>query len=238
MIKAAIEKILGLSTPTQITIEGREYINQQMTAIKQPLQSALEITTLTGISDYYKNNPDGIKLPETVVHINSHKVVTVVSKTTDPWIQRHSYLTAATEPKQFGYGRYIPLEDFMIAVQTYFVQNETTQKLLQMVGNLTDETRVKILDDGITQQVQAKTGVRIENIQLPNPIMLAPYRTFNEIAQPESAFVFRLKRSGEKGEGTTAALFDADGGNWQNNAILGVKEWLVLNLPIGTTILA
>jgi len=97
---------------------------------------------------------------------------------------------------------------------------------------------VKVLDDGITQQVQAKMGVRIENVQLPNPIRLAPYRTFTQIEQPASAFVFRLKKSAGSGEGPTAALFDADGGNWQNDAIMNIKEWLITELPEGTTILA
>ena len=32
-----------------------------------------------------------------------------------------------------------------------------------------------------------------ENKTVPNPVGLAPYRTFTEIGQPESKFVLRLK---------------------------------------------
>jgi len=238
MIKEALQYLMTMKDAKQIELDGRKYTDGALTAIKPPMQSDLIIATLTGIADYFKANPDNIDLKNTVVHIKNHKQVDVISAVMGEWIQRHEYLTATTEPKQFPYGRYLPLEDFIISMQTYFVQDETTAKLMQMAGNLTDETSVKVLDDGITQQVQAKMGVRIENVQLPNPIRLAPYRTFTQIEQPASAFVFRLKKSGGSGEGPTAALFDADGGNWQNDAIMNIKNWLETELPEGTTILA
>jgi hypothetical protein len=238
MIKEALQYLMSLKDAKQIELGGRKYTDGALAAVKPPMQSDLTIATLTGIADYFNTNPDDIDLKNTVVHIKNHKQVNVVSAVTGEWIQRHQYLTAVTEPKQFAYGRYMPLEDFIVSMQTYFVQDEITAKLMQMAGNLTDETSVKVLDDGVTQQVQAKMGIRIENVQLPNPVSLAPYRTFTQIEQPASAFVFRLKKSGGPGEGPTAALFDADGGNWQNDAIMNIKEWLREKLPEGTTILA
>lgn len=55
---------------------------------------------------------------------------------------------------------------------------------------------------------------------MPNPVYLAPYRTFAEIEQPVSKFVFRME------SGPKAALFEADGGAWKNEAILKIKEYL------------
>ncbi len=240
MLKAAIEKILGLAPPTQVDIDGRQYFNQGLTPVKPPVQNDLAISTLTSIADYFRDNPDSIDLKKAVVHIKSHTCVEVVSAVVGEWIQRHSYLTAEVAPKAFQYGRYLPIEHFMIAVQTHLVQDDTTAALLQVVGNITDGASVKLLDDGVTQQVEAKSGItRIENVKLPNPVQLAPYRTFLEITQPASAFVFRMKKS-QGAEGPTAALYEADGGIWQLEAIKRIRDWLRTNeaIPAETIILA
>ena len=55
---------------------------------------------------------------------------------------------------------------------------------------------------------------------MPNPVELAPYRTFPEVEQPISKFIFRMQ------EGPRAALYEADGGAWRNKAILSIKEYL------------
>jgi hypothetical protein len=69
--------------------------------------------------------------------------------------------------------------------------------------------------------VTVKTGIaKIEDVFVPNPVVLAPYRTFPEIAQPESKFIFRMQT------GPTAALFEADGGAWRNEAMGRIKAWL------------
>ncbi|MEG2294316.1 MAG: hypothetical protein RR936_08180 [Carnobacterium sp.] len=49
---------------------------------------------------------------------------------------------------------------------------------------------------------------------------MQPYRTFLEVPQPESAFIFRLDDEGR------CALFEADGGLWKNEAILNVRKYL------------
>lgn len=190
MIKAAIEKIQQLVIGNAETreVDGRKYALSSMSPIKPPVQEEIKIATLTGIADYFRQNPDNIDLRNAVVHIASHKRVEVVSTVEGPWIQRHSYLTAEIDHKPFRYGQFMPLDEFMIALQTYFVQDETTAALLKMVGNITDESSVKAVDDGISQQVTVKAGPRIENAILPNPILLAPYRTFTQVEQPPAAF--------------------------------------------------
>lgn len=237
MITAAIEKVLGLAIPNRIQIDDRQYVDKQIHAIKPPTQAGIQVMTLTAIKDYYQDNPDKLDLSRLVAHISAHNNVNIISAIKGEWLQRDACLTATIKHAPFAFGQYIDIEMFMISLQTHFVQTETTKKLLQVVGNLTSETGVTTIDDGVTQQVQAKSGIaRISNISLPNPVNLAPYRTFTEIEQPESAFVFRLKKNSEGS--VTAALFEADGGNWQLTCIQRVREWLGDNIPTGTTILA
>ena len=73
--------------------------------------------------------------------------------------------------------------------------------------------------------VTIKTGIAsVGEAEVPNPVTLAPYRTFPEIEQVESKFIFRMK------EGPLAAIFEADGGAWKNEAMKRIKEYLVENL--------
>jgi hypothetical protein len=60
----------------------------------------------------------------------------------------------------------------------------------------------------------------LANVKVPNPVVLAPFRTFPEIKQPESKFIFRMQ------SGPRAALYEADGGAWRNEAMSGIKEYL------------
>lgn len=91
--------------------------------------------------------------------------------------------------------------------------------------NLKEETIQSIGDDGISQAATIKTGVAtVEDVKIPNPVVLIPRRTFVEVEQPESQFVFRMQ------SGPTCALFEADGGAWRNEAMLNIKKYLEANL--------
>lgn len=57
---------------------------------------------------------------------------------------------------------------------------------------------------------------------VPNPVTLIPYRTFLEVQQPASDFIFRMKSSC----GVQCAIFEADGGTWKNEAMNNIKEYL------------
>jgi hypothetical protein len=81
------------------------------------------------------------------------------------------------------------------------------------------------VDDTVGQEVKTARGVVMsERTKVPNPVLLAPYRTFREVTQPESLFVLRL-RSGD-GDKPRCALFEADGGTWKLEAIQNVATWL------------
>ena len=60
-------------------------------------------------------------------------------------------------------------------------------------------------DDGVGQTVTAKSGVtRTTKVDVKNPWMLAPFRTFPEVAQPESPFILRMDKDSQ------CALFEGD----------------------------
>ena len=72
---------------------------------------------------------------------------------------------------------------------------------------------------------------KVADVVVPNPVTLAPYRTFLEVEQPASKFIFRIKEGGQ------LALFEADGGAWQHEAILNIKNYLIEQLKDNNVII-
>ena len=110
-------------------------------------------------------------------------------------------------------------------LQSGIADNDDKKLLLKFTGLIQEEAVKKTGDDGVSQAVTIKTGVAtVGDAVVPNPVILAPYRTFPEIEQVESKFIFRMQ------EGPYAALYEADGGAWKNEAMRRIKEYLVKNL--------
>jgi hypothetical protein len=58
---------------------------------------------------------------------------------------------------------------------------------------LTDEHVSSSEDSGITQKVGMKTGAVLKTTETLRPrVTLAPFRTFREVVQPASEFIFRV----------------------------------------------
>ncbi|MEM5785833.1 MAG: hypothetical protein AAGU11_00865 [Syntrophobacteraceae bacterium] len=197
----------------------------------EPVAKSIEITTLSGLIDYLERNADSLDLPKLTVQVCSHEMVKVIGPVFGNNKQRANHLYARLPSFEgFAYGQYYDNEAFIIALQTMFVQDETRDKILRIVSNLLDTSSGAFKDNGLSQEVVVKTGVvAVEQIELPNPVRLQPWRTFREIDQPHSQFVLRLKQN--EGGPPKCALFEADGGIWIFDAIAGIKEYLVKFCP-------
>jgi len=232
MIKEAIEKIISLSESKTDYIDGRNYSNGPggIIPLRPPKAETLIVNTLTGIKDFAPSS-------EQMIHVVDHKRVDVLDKEfSDGWLIRSCYVQAVHESPVFKFGQYYDVEDFIIALQAMFVQDDTTALMLKLIGNIKDEGVTNFNDDGVTQKVTAKTGISlVGSVMVPNPVTLRPYRTFMEVVQPASTFVFRVK--GGKGEPPYCALFEADGRMWRLHAIKSIKEWIEFEIP-GVKIIA
>ena len=62
---------------------------------------------------------------------------------------------------------------------------------------------------------------------VPNPVKLRPYRTFAEIEQPQSSYVFRIQDSDRE---PSFKLVEADGGLWKNATMKKIKDYLAYEL--------
>ena len=125
----------------------------------------------------------------------------------------------------FEYGREYDQESFLVSMQACFAPSEEREDVTKVASNIVSTQEATFSDDGISQQVVMKTGVtKKENAIIPNPVRLIPYRTFLEVEQPESEFVFRITEG--RGGAPAFKLVSADGGRWEAVAVDNVKSYL------------
>lgn len=196
-----------------------------------PSAKTLVVSTLGAVRDYLKANRDGLDLSKIVVHVVSPSKVSVLGPLDPKTRAREELVTASVDDltAQFA-GAYRPLEDFLVGLQVRFTADGSRSELLRLLSTVKSSQVKSALDDGMTQVVEARKGVAlVGDVAVPNPVTLAPFRTFRDVAQPASLFVVRLKSGREDGL-PEAGVFEADGGAWKLTAIDNVKRWLEVAL--------
>lgn len=181
--------------------------------------NALYVHTLDAVTQYITHTAER-QDTQLVVHVEDEGTVHVYSEL-DEYGRREELLDASVIPVKFPFSRWLDRETANIEIQSKFVETDNKALLLKYIGNLTEGSSHTQTDDGVTQTATIKTGVAsVGEAKAPNPIVLKPYRTFLEVDQPESSFVFRMRG------GLEVALYEADGGQWRNEAICNVSEYL------------
>lgn len=241
MITEAINRIIQLATPNQIEKGGLLYVDKGMHLLKEPVADPVEIQTLQGLVDLYDGQLDDMaKNGDVLFHVISSTSVEIISRETDDCEQRRCW-ARSTYPKlikTFPFGTWLDPESFIIGIQSGFqrvkIENEDgtfaadLDYVLKIASAITAEAIHTSDDDGISQKVATRSGVVLkEQTNLKPRVNLAPYRTFAEIDQQLTQFVFRA-RVGENS--VQLALFEADGGRWHLSAISAIGEWLATKI--------
>lgn len=228
MTREALQYVVGLSEANILEINGDTYTDKQVHRIDNNLRAAaIEMNTLTSLVDYAKAFADEMS-DQMLVQVVSPTEVKLIS-CLDMDRKRECLVNVEAMIPEFAYGRYMDHESFIIALQSKFIDNDDRALLLRFAGTVKDESVAQYGDDGVTQTATVKTGITsVEKAIVPNPVILRPYRTFVEVEQPDSAFVFRMRQS--EGRGVECAIFEADGGAWKNEAMRNIKSYLALSL--------
>lgn len=220
MIKEALQYIVGLKVPEVFNIGNETFSDKQLYKISAPTVNPFKVRSLSAIVEYLKSNFDLELQGKLLVHVESPTSVVVFNEVNEN-AERSYFLKADAMTPDFCFGHWYDVESFNIKQQSCFVKNEDRDIVLKVVGNIKEEMVQTVGDDGVSQAVTAKTGVAtVSKVQVPNPVSLRPFRTFVEVEQPESAFVFRMKN------GPACALFEADGGAWKLEAMRNIKAYL------------
>lgn len=235
MLSEFVSKILTLGDPHYHKVGDLEWVDKDLKLIYPPAPKAIEISTLQGLVDLLDNDFEDVDLTKVFLHIETPTEVLIISKESDDYGRRQVFAKALYPGcKTFPFGQWLDPESFVIAAQQSF-QRVKIQKddgtfehdldyVLKVASKISAEHAAESDDDGFTQRVAVKQGVTLRGEQVLKPMVnLAPYRTFAEIDQVVSTFVFRAR----VGNGSAnLALFEGDGGRWRLSAVAAIKAWL------------
>ena len=224
MLAKMIDKIVSLKETKTFEIGGQTYADSQLTRIPPHVDrpECIEVSGLDGICKLIRT--ELAKLDTVVmVQAKAHNAVEVMTTYLGDFSRNVLYKAKADAPGlRTGFrGREVAL----IELRSLFIPNEGTAYLLDLLSRMTDENSVTTRDNGVTQQVEAKQGVSLNMLVDIKPrVQLQPFRTFLEIAQPESEFLIRVDP--QEGIG----FFEADGGIWKLEAKKNIADYFNTHL--------
>lgn len=231
MIKEALQYLVELGKAEEHIINGDTYSDKPLHRIDMyiPKANAIEMHTLTSLVDYIKSDVDAMS-EKMIVEVASPTKVNLYSRL-DYNRDREKLVSVSARVPEFSFNNFMDQEKFCINLQSKFIDDPQTDRslILKFAGTVEAGTVADYGDDGITQKATVKTGIVSKgDAIIPNPVKLRPYRTFLEVEQPISEFIFRMKQ--DKYEGINCAIFEADGGAWQIAATKAIKEYLQFEL--------
>jgi len=224
MLAKMIDKIVSLKETKTFEIGGQTYADSQLTRIPPHVDrpECIEVSGLDGICKLIRT--ELAKLDTVVmVQAKAHNAAEVMTTYLGDFSRNMLYKAKADAPGlRTGFrGREVAL----IELRSLFIPNEGTAYLLDLLSRMTDENSVTTRDNGVTQQVEAKQGVSLNMLVDIKPrVQLQPFRTFLEIAQPESEFLIRVDP--QEGIG----FFEADGGIWKLEAKKNIADYFNTHL--------
>ena len=235
-LKEALEYVVDLKDNEQKIIrnyssEGKEYYDAKAHDLHEldprRYPKPLELSSLTSLVEYVRKQLDQTNLyVNLIIHVTNHDTVEVKSELDDEK-RRETLAVAKAIIPAINFGRYVDVETFNIMMQSNFIPNVDSEVVLNYASAIKIDKGAEISDNGISQVTTIKTGVStLQLAKAPNPVTLKPYRTFQEVDQPESKFVFRIN------DAPGCALFEADGGIWIAAAKANIAEYLHNNLIV------
>lgn len=209
--------------PHVLEICGKTYANRDLVRYdKASKASPVQAHTLTSLMDYIEHCSQ--EFPgNMIIHVENPTRIRLLSEL-DEERGREVLFETEAETSCFRFGQWYDQEDFMIALQANFRGNDDLAAVLKLAGNIVSKNDQTFSDDGTTQVATMTVGVASKaDAIVPNPVTLVPYRTFQEVEQPTSAFVFRIS---EQGGTPVFKLIEAEGGLWEWTAINNLKEYI------------
>ena len=231
MLKEAIEQIERMAEPYIHEVDGSVYSNQQMIHImdRKPMPRCIDLTGLDSICKMVRNEAEHVG-QQIFIQVKDYRNVSVFTSLDSDEDRLYLYKCAADTPTVTT-DRYIDYEKAVIELRSLYIPNEGTEYLLQLLGSISNESKVTTSDNGVTQKIEAKSGIALNSMVTVKPrVTLQPFRTFIEVAQPASEFILRINERGEIG------FFPADGGVWKLEATRNVAAYFEKELQdlIGT----
>lgn len=152
MLKAAIEKILSLDAPHIEEIEGRTYVDKDMTQIGKELRAtSITMSNLSSLVDFIKKSKADFKTGHYIAQVVSPTEVRLFSSL-DADRQRETLAVVKAEIPEFSFGQFIGNEEFVIGVQSKFLNEDAEAMISQSSYSLPEMLRPALLQNTETPE--------------------------------------------------------------------------------------
>lgn len=235
MLKEAIEKIEQMSSPLMLEVEGTTYLVDKDGAYTE-IKPDLDLPECTNL-----NSLDAVvtmvKAEATALRRGDEKMPLFISVPSATKVSVYSaiipmsrnarvffYEARATDVPGWEPSVKLPFDQAAVALQTRFQDGGDREYCLQLLSNITTGAKVTYNDTGVATTVVTQKGVALQQNQTIKPLVkLRPYRTFQEVEQPEGLFLIRIDERG-------ITFVEADGGMWKLKARKTVADYLKTEL--------
>ena len=224
---SAVSRIADLAQEAMspLEVDGETYIPQQYTHLTTPfyVPEEIEVASLTSIVEYIDELSEHELEARLIVQVRDATTVLVMTESVGEKSIRAHLIRADAVLPNIILNRFMDHERFIIQLRSQFREEPDQVDLLKFVSRVNFTAERVITDNGATQTANVRTvieGELVESREVPSRIHLTPFRTFQEVQQPTSEFIFRLQENGD------CALFEADGGLWQSTARAEIAAWL------------
>lgn len=231
MLKAAIEKIQEMAAkPNLVTIDGHDYIMDKeggFCEIKPELEypDLITLNSLDALIQFVKR--EALVANDVVfITIPNHETVCCFTEPIRELRSNRVYLYTAKATDVPGWASEVKMgfEEAMIALRTRFSPTPDTDYALRLLSSITTGGKVTFNDNGVATSIVTQKGIALqENTEIRPIVRLSPYRTFQEVLQPESQFLIRVSER-------AITIVEADGGMWKLQARRNIMQFLAVAL--------
>jgi len=231
MLKEAIEKIEAMSTKPEVkAIDGHNYIFDKdgaYTEIKPDIKTPenLTLNSLGALVQMVKREALPMfgddKYP-LFINVPQHNLAEVFTAQVpeDRFNRPYLYSARATDIPGWDEQTALAFDQAAVALQTRFAPSSDLEYTLALLSQITTGAKVTYADNGVATSIVTQKGISLQQNQTIKPIVkLRPYRTFQEVEQPEGLFLIRINERG-------ITFTEADGGMWKLTARKTVAAYL------------
>ena len=225
MLRDAIEKIAELAGVKTFCVDGKTYADSKVFEVRPALDKPekKELTSLDALVKLVKTEAVSIlgihPLFITVNKFDEVNCFTAINR--DERNERAELYTAkAADVVGWNPETKLGFEQAQIAIQTRFQKTADRDYILRLCSQITCGSKVTYNDNGMATSVVTQKGVALQASETIKPLVsLKPFRTFQEVDQPESLFLIRVDERG-------ISFIEADGGMWKLAARQTVRNFV------------
>ena len=223
MLKEAIEKIEEMSSPLVYTEDDHSYVlyadhtEELRPAIDSP--ETVRLNSLDALVQLVKKEQQSRQI---FVSVTGHDEVDVYDSPSEDsrWKRNVLYNARAIDIPGWEPEVQMGFDQAAVALMTRFQDGGDREYTLTLLSQITTGAKVTYTDNGVASTIVTQRGAALaQNTTIKPLVKLRPYRTFQEIEQPEGIFLIRISERG-------ITFREADGGMWKLTARNTAKAWL------------